>query len=92
MKESIADGTREKRRWSSHLIRLVTRFEPIRRVLFKYCEKRYIHVAPSIRLTINMEKEPADFYPDPFFGLAILFDRRPSFAILQSSHALYAEL
>jgi len=40
-------GAREKRKWIRRGIQLVTRFESIRRVLFKFCDRRYSHLAPA---------------------------------------------
>jgi SAM-dependent methyltransferase len=52
-KNSFAGGGREKLRWVRRGIRLVrrgielvARFEPIRRVLFEYYDKRSMHLAP----------------------------------------------
>jgi SAM-dependent methyltransferase len=44
--ESFAGEGREKSRWVRRGIELVARFEPIRWVLFKYCDKRYMHLVP----------------------------------------------
>jgi SAM-dependent methyltransferase len=45
-KSSFAGGGREKPTWVRRGIELVARFEPIRRALFEYCDKRSMHLAP----------------------------------------------
>ena len=45
-KNSFAGGGREKPRWVRRGIELVARFEPIRRVLFVYYDKKLVHLSP----------------------------------------------
>ena len=75
-KNSFAGGGREKPgwvrrgiRWVRRGIELVARFEPIRRVLFEYYDKRSMHLSPIHPFDNQYGIRTGGFLPGSVLGL-----------------------